>query len=629
MRRTIAHPLLLAALAGWVTACATGLPARDTMTGGAKPALASAAAAMPATSSRVEVDVLQVPAPGLADQPLRVRVYRPPGYDANAALGYAVLYVNDGQDAEAVGLAATLEALAREGAIRAPLVVAIDMPPDRLGPYGFSDRAGGRSLVAPTRHGNVGAGAHAYSEWLAKTLVPLVDARYRTRTTPDARAILGWSLGAAQAFSMGWQYPELFGRVGAFSPSLWLSTDNADAEAVQRTRIAQSLVHTMPPRHGARFFLAVGDREETDDRDGDGVNDALDDVRDLALGWNADAGGLKGLRQAGYRVDEHWTTRPGRGDVALHVLAGGIHRQESWARMLPAFLRWAYAVRAPRIDATGTVEGWQDLPSRHVPARTVDVWLPPSYGRDPARRYPVLYMHDGQNLFDPALAYTGVDWDVDGAMTRLIGTGAVREAIVVGIWNTPLRFPEYMPRKPLEAATPAQLATLGGATAADTRSDAYLRFLVEELKPFIDATYRTRPGRDDTYVMGSSMGGLISLYALAEYPQVFGGAAGLSTHWPAGDGVVVDWLGRHLPPAGAHRLYFDFGTAALDAQYPPYQARMDALLPARGYRAGHDWLTRRFEGAEHNEAAWKARLDVPLRFLLGPQAAAARSGGER
>ncbi|GAB2503948.1 alpha/beta hydrolase-fold protein [Lysobacter humi (ex Lee et al. 2017)] len=577
-----------------------------------------------ATDPRTVIDVLHIDAPGVADTPLRVRVLRPPGYSADAAPGYAVLYVNDGQDAEAVNLADTLEGLAATRTIRAPLVVAIDMPPDRLGAYGYSDRAAGRSIVAPTRHGDVGTRAHAYSEWLAKTLVPLIDARYRTRTTPDARAILGWSLGAAHAFNMGWQYPEVFGRVGAFSPSFWLSTDGTDAPATQRTRIAQSLVHGMPPRNGARFFLAVGTAEETDDRDVDGINDALDDTRDLALGWNADAGGLKGLRQAGYRVDADWTTRPGRGDVALHVLEGGTHRQDSWARMLPDFLRWAYAVRAPRIEATGTVEGWQDLPSKHVAARTVDVWLPPSYGSDPSRRYPVLYMHDGQNLFDPALAYTGVDWDVDGAMTRLVAEGAVREAIVVGIWNTPLRFSEYMPRRPIEAAPPHRRAFMGEARIEGVRSDAYLRFVVEELKPFIDSTYRTRPGRGDTYVMGSSMGGLISLYALAEYPRVFGGAAAVSTHWPAGEGIVIDWLATQLPRAGVHRLYFDFGTATLDAQYAPYQARMDARLPGLGYRAGHDWLTRRFEGAAHNEAAWKARLDVPLRFLLGmPQAGAA------
>ena len=285
----------------------------------------------------------------------------------------------------------------------------------------------------------------------------------------------------------------------------------------------------------------------------------------------------------------------------------------------PAGLPAEPAPRSPGVRATGTVEAWADVPSRHLRARHVDVWLPPSYRRDPGRRYPVLYMHDGQNLFDPALAYGGVDWDIDGVMSRLVAEGRVREAIVVGVWNTPDRLPEYMPAKPVAGrAIPTGVPGREPIDAGRLASDAYLRFLVEELKPWVDARYRTLPGRGHTHVMGSSMGGLISLYALAEYPQVFGGVGAVSTHWPAGEGVVVDWLAGHLPPPGAHRLYFDFGTATLDAAYPPYQARMDAHVRRLGYREGEDWLTRRFEGAEHNEAAWQARVHEPLVFLLGP-----------
>ena len=269
--------------------------------------------------------------------------------------------------------------------------------------------------------------------------------------------------------------------------------------------------------------------------------------------------------------------------------------------------------------ATGTVEGYQDVPSRHVAARTVDVWLPPGYADHPQRRYPVLYMHDGQNLFDPALSYTGIDWGVDEAMTRLIADGQAREAIVVGIWNTPLRGPEYMPRAPITTSMVASGMGDDGSWPADTiRSDDYLAFLVEELKPFIDATYRTRPGRDDTFIMGSSMGGLISLYAIAQYPQVYGGAGGVSTHWPIGDGAMIDWLGSHLPNPGTHRLWFDHGTATLDQHYAPYQRRMDARLRAGGYVEGDNWVTFVDEGAEHNERAWRGRLERPLRFLLGP-----------
>lgn len=271
------------------------------------------------------------------------------------------------------------------------------------------------------------------------------------------------------------------------------------------------------------------------------------------------------------------------------------------------------------LQATGTVERWLATPAAPLQPRRVDVWLPPSYAQSPRRRYPVLYMHDGQNLFDPGIAFTGSDWDIDGAMTRLVARGEVREAIVVGVWNTPDRFAEYMP----QAAVTTTMIDSGiegrPLLAADAlRGDAYLCFLVDALKPEIDRRYRTRPGRDDTFVMGSSMGGLISLYAIARHPQTFGGAAALSTHWPACGGCMIDWLAAHLPTRRSHRLYFDFGTVTLDARYPPFQARMDAALSGAGWRQGRSWRTRRFEGAEHNEAAWRARAAQPLRFLLGP-----------
>ncbi|MES2671726.1 MAG: alpha/beta hydrolase-fold protein [Pseudomonadota bacterium] len=568
----------------------------------------------------LRIDVLTLPVPDLAPDGLRVRVFLPQAYDPASRTGYPVLYLNDGQDAEAVALQTTLDGLIARGEIRPVIAVAIDMPRDRMAAYGFSDRAAQRGIAAETRYGAVGAQAHAYSEWVATRLVPAIDARYRTRARADARTVLGWSLGGANALNLGWQYPDVFSNIGAFSPSLWLSTERGDADASQRTRIAQTTIANAAYRPGGRFFFAVGDSEETDDRDGDGVIDVLDDTRDLIDGWRV-AGEAepraKGLRQLGHSVNLDHAAKATRADAALLVLAGGKHAQASWGRMLPAFLRWAYALHAPPLNATGTTESWQRVPSQHVNSRDVDVWLPPGYGRDPRRRYPVLYMHDGQNLFDPALSYTGIDWDIDGAMTRLIEAGNIREAIVVGIWNTPWRSPEYMPRAPVLTDTVGSGIEGGGTgSAADIRSDEYLRFMVEELKPFIDAQYRTLPNRGNTSTMGSSMGALISLYAAARYPDVFGGVGAVSTHWPPCDGCVIDWLASHLPAPRTHRLYFDHGTETLDAMYAPYQARMDAALRAGGYTEGRDWVTRRFEGAEHNEAAWRARVDIPLRFLL-------------
>ena len=163
-------------------------------------------------------------------------------------------------------------------------------------------------------------------------------------------------------------------------------------------------------------------------------------------------------------------------------------------------------------DGKGMIERYSDFSTRYVATRPVDVWCPPDYHEAPNRHYPVLYMHDGQNLFEATLAYTGVDWGIDEAISGLIADGELEGAIVVGIWNSPARWQEYRPQKaPLSSELVAQM---GGYPF----SDNYLAFLVKEVKPFIDAQYRTRPEPAHTFIMGSSMGGLISLYAVEQYP---------------------------------------------------------------------------------------------------------------
>lgn len=297
---------------------------------------------------------------------------------------------------------------------------------------------------------------------------------------PEARTILGWSLGGANAPNLGWQYPEVFAKVGEFSPSLWLSPKPDGIAGIQASRFAQQMIAAGAYHPGSRFFFAVGDAEETDDRDGDGVIDVLGDTRDLIDGWRVPGEAeprAEGLHQLGHSVNLDHAAKGTRADASLFLLAGGKHELASWAKMLPVFLRWAYAVHAPPLSATGTTESWQRMPSRHVDVHDVGVWLPPSYSRDPQRRYPVLYMHGGQNLFDPAMGYTGIDGDIDGAMTRLIDAGNVREAIVVGVWNTPLRFAEYMPKAPMR--TDSVGSGVEGAPTFrvdEIRSDAYLHF---------------------------------------------------------------------------------------------------------------------------------------------------------
>ncbi|MDH4290432.1 MAG: esterase family protein [Aquincola sp.] len=294
----------------------------------------------------------------------------------------------------------------------------------------------------------------------------------------------------------------------------------------------------------------------------------------------------------------------------------------------------AVAVNAQPLPqpASGRVERLTDVASRHVAPRHVDVWLPDNY--DPSRRHAVIYMQDGQMLFDARTTWNGQAWNADVAVARLVKSGRIAPAIIVGVWNNgPERYAEYYPQKMLSyASESARREYVDKASNGRSKADAYLRFLVEELKPMIDRRYATRSEPEATFVVGSSMGGMISLYALCEYPQVFGAAAGLSTHWvgiPTGWGLdkvrqaslgdaAVAYMARHLPAAGRHRLYIDRGTDALDSLYAPALDRVATLLHDRGFSAT-DAATRVIESTGHNERDWAARLEPTLAFLMAPR----------
>lgn len=273
--------------------------------------------------------------------------------------------------------------------------------------------------------------------------------------------------------------------------------------------------------------------------------------------------------------------------------------------------------------SAGHIERLANFPSKYVDARNVEVWLPPGYS--PAKRYAVLYMHDGQMLFDPATTWNRQAWRADAVAAKLMAEGKARDFIIVGPWNNgKFRHAEYFPQgflQHLPAPLRGQLEEK--AFFGPARADAYLKFLVEELKPFIDAHYATDPSRESTFAMGSSMGGLISVYAICEYPQVFGGAAAMSTHW-IGTGernddvpdAAIAYLREKLPKPGTMRLYMDRGTIELDALYDQAQPKIDTLMDERDF-APPGFVTRVFDGAGHNENDWNRRLDAPLLFLLG------------
>lgn len=283
--------------------------------------------------------------------------------------------------------------------------------------------------------------------------------------------------------------------------------------------------------------------------------------------------------------------------------------------------------------SAGTIVDLGVLKSKYANPRRVVVWLPPGY-KQHGPKYAVLYMHDGQNLFDKATAGYGMEWEIDEHLSQLIAEKKVRPTIVVGIWNTPKRLQEYVPSKAFNGLPPEYREKVRALYGGDPLSDGYLKFIVRELRPLIDKRFNVKTDRANTVVMGSSMGSLISLYAIDEYPQIFGGAGMMSTHWPlfmTPDGKSVGdaeyevvssaferYLAPSLPDPRTHKLYFDHGSETLDAIYKRYQDRVDAVVARRGYKQGVNWLTRSFPGQKHNEISWASRVDVPLQFLLPP-----------
>ncbi|MEL6825487.1 MAG: alpha/beta hydrolase-fold protein [Pseudomonadota bacterium] len=266
-----------------------------------------------------------------------------------------------------------------------------------------------------------------------------------------------------------------------------------------------------------------------------------------------------------------------------------------------------------------------DFDSEYVQVRNITVWLPDGYLPYGHERYPVIYAHDGQNLFEPGRSYGGVEWGLDETAERMMRTGDLPPAIIVGIWNTDERWQEYAPQKVIESLSGNTSSEWLGPTLPTLKADAYLKFITEELKPFIDETYQTAPAREQTYIMGSSMGGLISLYAMAEYPDTFSRAAAVSIHWPLTepDGNLAQQadaaMQAYLSTSGLDKtrqtIWFDHGTETLDAAYPPHAAAMERWFRAQGW--GEDEaIFRAYPGTDHSEGAWAARADEILAFLL-------------
>lgn len=285
-----------------------------------------------------------------------------------------------------------------------------------------------------------------------------------------------------------------------------------------------------------------------------------------------------------------------------------------WAKV------WNPSENIPPAVPSGTVKRFF-FQSKYVDARNIDVWLPDGYSRN--KKYAVLYMQDGQNIFGSKETWNHQSWQIAKTLSRLIKADSVGNTIVVGIWNNGnQRVAEYYPQKAFTDIAEPYRDSLLAWMPGGPDGDHYLAFMVKELKPFIDSAFSVYKDRKHTFLVGSSYGGLISLYAICEYPKVFGGAACMSTHWiglfhpnHAIPDAIEQYLRTHLPSPGDHKIYFDYGSKTLDRFYGPYQEQVNAIMKEKGYTA-KDWITTHFPGEDHSEKSWAKRVYVPLIFLL-------------
>jgi enterochelin esterase-like enzyme len=245
----------------------------------------------------------------------------------------------------------------------------------------------------------------------------------------------------------------------------------------------------------------------------------------------------------------------------------------------------------------------EKYPSRFLRnQRDLIVYLPPGYDRQPSRRFPVLYLHDGQNLFDGATSFIpGMDWHVGHTADQFIEEGRVEPLIIVGIYNAgKQRLGEY---------TPTRMPRLGGG-----RANRYAKFLLDEVRLFVKRQYRVLEEAENTGIGGSSLGGLVSLYLGLRQPQIFGKIAALSPSVWWNERVIL----RFADAAPVHplpRIWLDIGTREGPRIVDDVERFRDVLI-RKGWQLDHNLHYQRVEGAEHNEAAWAQRVGPFLQFLF-------------
>lgn len=244
---------------------------------------------------------------------------------------------------------------------------------------------------------------------------------------------------------------------------------------------------------------------------------------------------------------------------------------------------------------TGAVEYIKNFQSDILEPRDIAIWFPPSYSIDPEKHFPVLYLQDGQNVFDPATSSFGYDWRFDEVADSLIKLGEIEELIIVGIYNTNYRWQEYSP--------------------GDTGT-AYMNVIVNKIKPMIDSMYRTLPQRENTFVGGSSMGGLISFMLVWQYSEIFSKAICVSPAFKIKNIDYVSTVKTYRGEQKPIKIYIDNGEVGLESELQPGIDDMLIALQNKNYQIGSNIFWYKYNHAQHSERDWSKRVWRMLKFLF-------------
>lgn len=278
----------------------------------------------------------------------------------------------------------------------------------------------------------------------------------------------------------------------------------------------------------------------------------------------------------------------------------------------------------PESPKIKNIERLSNFKSEFVSDRHIDIYLPPGYQKS-QKKFPVIYFNEGQKAFDPIVNQNSATMELDSIVDKMINDSEINPFIIVAIWSEPNSWNELMPEDIFTYLDQKHMKS----EYRDVKSNNYLNFITEELKPYIDSHYKTLTDIPNTCMMGIGTGALFSWYAQFKRPDIFGKSICIATHWPAVEikhkhpvaVAVKEYFKNNIPEPNVHQLYFDYGTEGIEQYYQAHQYEIDSYLEAHNWVPRKHYVTSVFTDQKPNIQSWRERLHFCFLFLFKNQGA--------